>query len=98
MIKLLENLTAIIRSVYAGHMIEDTQIRRALRKEKADWQKARANIKEYRQKFKLIKVYKRAIWKQEGIKLGPFRRRPPYIPKDQTFGQVYEEALKWLEF
>lgn len=97
MLKLLENIVGLIKSLYEDNLVNDPQIRKALKKEQVDYRKAKADIKEYRQKFKLIKIYKRNLWTHRGIKFGLLRGRPPYIEQGETFGEVYAKAKAWLE-
>lgn len=97
MLKLLENIVGLAKSIYENNLVADIQVRKALKKEKIDWQKAKADRKEYREKFKLIKIYKRHMWKQQGIKFGLLRGHPGYLDKGETFGEVYQDAKKWLE-
>lgn len=97
MLKLLETIAGLAKSIYEDKLVGDPKIRKALKKEQIDWRKAKADIKEYRKKFKLIKIYRRHMWEQRGIKTGWFRDHPPYIGKGETFGQVYAMAKKWLE-
>ena len=97
MIKLLENIVGLAKTIYSNNLVNDPQIRKALKKEQVDWQKAKANLKEYREKFKLIKIYKRHMWRQQGIKFGLLRGHPPYIEQGEGFGQVYKRAKAWIE-
>ena len=97
MFKVLEKIVGLATAIYERTAVSDVELRRQLRKEKIDWQKAKADIKEYRHKFKLIKIHKKALGQQQGIKTGLFRKRPPYIEENETFGKAYARAKRWLE-
>ena len=93
----MENILGLAKSIYEDRLVGDPKIRKALKKEQVDWRKAKADIKEYRKKFKLIRIYKRHIWEQQGIKTGWLRKHPPYIEEGETFGKVHARAKAWLE-